>query len=98
VNGIWSTRQRSSRTPRRSIAFDFPNASNVLAATGLKTVGDHRQTASETLLSLQGLGQSSVDHLRKSLGVPSTEGVRTIAFFGYGARDRLAECAHPWAG
>jgi hypothetical protein len=76
VNGIWSTRQRSSRTPRRSIAFDFPNAFNVLAATGLKTVGDLRETANETLLSLQGLGQSSVDRLRKSLGVPSTEGVR----------------------
>jgi DNA-directed RNA polymerase alpha subunit len=55
---------------------DFPNAFNVLAATGLKTVGDLRETANETLLSLQGLGQSSVDRLRKSLGVPSTEGIR----------------------
>ncbi len=48
---------------------------NVLAAAGLKTVGEVREIADETLLSFQDLGQSSVDHLRKSLGLASTDGV-----------------------
>ena len=49
---------------------------NVLAGSGLKTVGEVRETADEILLSFQDLGQSSVDHLRKSLGLPSCDGVR----------------------
>jgi DNA-directed RNA polymerase alpha subunit len=49
---------------------------NVLAAAGLKTVGEVRETADETLLSFQNLGPDSVTHLRKTLGLPSTDGVR----------------------
>jgi DNA-directed RNA polymerase alpha subunit len=49
---------------------------NALAAAGLKTVGEVRETADETLLSFQDLGQGSVDHLRKTLGLPSSDGVR----------------------
>jgi DNA-directed RNA polymerase alpha subunit len=49
---------------------------NVLAAAGLKTVGEIRETADETLLSFQDLGKSSVAHIRETLGSPSTEGVR----------------------
>jgi DNA-directed RNA polymerase alpha subunit len=49
---------------------------NVLAAAGLKTVGEVRETADETLLSFQNLGPISVDYLRKNLGPPSTDGVR----------------------
>jgi DNA-directed RNA polymerase alpha subunit len=49
---------------------------NVLAAAGLKTVGEVREISDETLLSFQDLGQGSVDHLRKSFGLPSTDGVR----------------------
>jgi DNA-directed RNA polymerase alpha subunit len=37
---------------------------NVLAAAGLKTVGDVRETTDETLLSLQDLGSVLVKHLR----------------------------------
>lgn len=37
---------------------------NVLAAAGLKTVGDVRETTNKTLLSLQDLGSVSVKHLR----------------------------------
>lgn len=48
----------------------------MLAAAGLKTVGEVRETADETLLSFQDLGPGSVSHLRKSLGLPSTNGVR----------------------
>ena len=49
---------------------------NVLAAAGLKTVGEVRETADETLLSFQDLGPDSVTYLRKTLGLPSTDGVR----------------------
>jgi DNA-directed RNA polymerase alpha subunit len=49
---------------------------NVLAAAGLETVGEVREIADETLLSFQNLGPDSVTHLRKTLGLPSTVGVR----------------------
>jgi hypothetical protein len=48
----------------------------VLAASGLKTVGEVRETADETLLSLQDLGSVSIKHLRETLGLPSRDGVR----------------------
>jgi DNA-directed RNA polymerase alpha subunit len=50
---------------------------NVLAAAGLKTVGDVRETTDETLLSLQDLGSVSVKHLRETLGLPVRDGVRS---------------------
>jgi DNA-directed RNA polymerase alpha subunit len=50
---------------------------NVLAAAGLKTVGDVRETTDETLLSLQDLGSVSVKHLRETLGLSSSDGVRS---------------------
>ena len=49
---------------------------NVLAAAGLKTVGEVRETTDETLLSLQDLGPVSVKRLRETLGLPSRVGVR----------------------
>jgi DNA-directed RNA polymerase alpha subunit len=49
---------------------------NVLAAAGLKTVGEVRETSDEILLSFQDLGQGSVAHLRETLGLPSCDGVR----------------------
>jgi DNA-directed RNA polymerase alpha subunit len=49
---------------------------NVLAAAGLKTVGEVRETADETLLSFQDLGPGSIIHLRETLGLPSCDGVR----------------------
>ena len=49
---------------------------NVLTAAGLKTVGEIRETADETLLSFQDLGPGSVAHLREALGLRSTDGVR----------------------
>jgi hypothetical protein len=48
----------------------------VLTAAGLKTVGEIRETADETLLSFQDLGPGSVAHLRETLGLRSTDGVR----------------------
>jgi DNA-directed RNA polymerase alpha subunit len=51
---------------------------NVLAAAGLKTVGDIRETADKTLLSFQDLGPDSIASLRRTLGLPSTDGVRPM--------------------
>src|SRR6266404_5621283 len=49
---------------------------NVLVAAGLETVGEVRETPDETLLSFQDVGKSSVAHIRETLGLPSTDGVR----------------------
>jgi DNA-directed RNA polymerase alpha subunit len=62
-------------TPIEDVRFPA-RIHDVLAAADLKTVGEVRETADEILLSFQDLGQSSVDHLRKSLGLPSCDGVR----------------------
>ena len=51
---------------------------NVLAAEGLKTVGEVRETSDEILLSFQDLGKASVAHLRETVGLPSTDGVRPL--------------------
>jgi DNA-directed RNA polymerase alpha subunit len=58
---------------------EFPaRIRNVLAAAGLKTVGEVRETSDEILLSLQDLGKGSVAHLPETLGLPSTNGVRPV--------------------
>jgi DNA-directed RNA polymerase alpha subunit len=49
---------------------------NALAVAGLKTVGEVREASGEMLLSLPDLGQGSVTHLRETLGLPSSDGVR----------------------
>jgi hypothetical protein len=49
---------------------------NVLAAADLKTVGEVRETADETLPSFQDFGPGSITHLRETLGLPSRDGVR----------------------
>jgi DNA-directed RNA polymerase alpha subunit len=51
---------------------------NVLAAAGLKTVGEVRETADEILLSFQDLGTGSIKHLRETLGLPSCDRVRPL--------------------
>ena len=50
----------------------------VLAAAGLRTVGEVREISDETLLSFQDLGKTSVAHLRETLGLPSRDGVRPL--------------------
>jgi DNA-directed RNA polymerase alpha subunit len=52
---------------------------NALNAAGMKTIGEIRETSDDTLLSLPDLGKGSVAHLRKTLGLPSTDGVRPMA-------------------
>jgi DNA-directed RNA polymerase alpha subunit len=49
---------------------------NVLAVAGLKTLGEFRDTTNEMLLSFQDFGPISVKHLRDTLGLPSSDGVR----------------------
>jgi DNA-directed RNA polymerase alpha subunit len=56
---------------------EFPERiRTALASAGLKTVGEVRETSDEVLLSFQDLGKVSVAHLRETLGLPSTDGVR----------------------
>ena len=58
---------------------EFPaRIRTVLAAAGLKTVGEVRETSDEILLSLQDLGKGSVAYLRETLGLPSTDGVTPL--------------------
>jgi DNA-directed RNA polymerase alpha subunit len=65
-------------TPIEGVRFPT-RIRNVLAAADLKTVGEVRETADETLLSFPNLGPDSVADLRKTLGVtgrPAPEGNR----------------------
>ena len=49
---------------------------NVLAAEGLKTVGEVRDTPDAVLLTFPDLGPGFVAHLREALGLSSKDGVR----------------------
>ena len=62
-------------TPIENIRF-ATRLRNALAVEGLKTVGEVRETADETLLSFQDLGPGSIKHLRETLGLPSCDGAR----------------------
>jgi DNA-directed RNA polymerase alpha subunit len=62
-------------TPIREVQFQT-RIKNALSAAGLKTVGEVREMSDEALLSLPNFGMASVVHLRKTLGLPSTDGVR----------------------
>ena len=64
-------------TPISDVGFPS-RIRNVLAAAGLKTVGEVRETSDEILMSFQDLGKGSVAHLRETLGLPSTDGVRPV--------------------
>jgi DNA-directed RNA polymerase alpha subunit len=62
-------------TPIENVRFST-RVRNALTTTGLKTVGEIREATDAMLLSLQHLGKGSVAHLRETLGLPSTDGVR----------------------
>jgi hypothetical protein len=49
---------------------------NALADAGLRSVGEVREASDKMLLSLPDLGAGSVTHLRETLGLPSTDGMR----------------------
>ena len=58
---------------------------NALTAAGLRTVGEVREASDDMLLSLPDLGHGSVRHLRKTLGLPSTDGGQAPLVTGSGA-------------
>jgi DNA-directed RNA polymerase alpha subunit len=60
-------------TPISNVRFSA-RIPNVLAAAGLKTVG--LEASDDMLLSLPDLGKRSVTHVRETLGLPSSLGVR----------------------
>ena len=62
-------------TPIKNVRFST-RIRNALNAAGMNTVGEIREASDATLLSLQNCGESSVAHLRETLGLPSTDGVR----------------------
>jgi DNA-directed RNA polymerase alpha subunit len=64
-------------TPIENVRFST-RIRNALNAAGLKTIGEIREASDATLLSLQNCGQGSVAHLRETLGLPSTDGVRPL--------------------
>jgi DNA-directed RNA polymerase alpha subunit len=68
-------------TPIKNVRFST-RIRNALNAAGLKSVGEIREASDSTLLSLQNCGESSVAHLRETLGLPSTDGVRPSAAKG----------------
>jgi DNA-directed RNA polymerase alpha subunit len=51
---------------------------SVLAAAGMRTVGDVREAPDGSLLSLPDLGKGSLSCLRAQLGLPSSDGVRPV--------------------
>jgi DNA-directed RNA polymerase alpha subunit len=62
-------------TPIENVRFSA-RVRNALTTAGVKTVGEIRVASDAMLLSLQDLGKGSVAHLRETLGLPSTDGVR----------------------
>jgi DNA-directed RNA polymerase alpha subunit len=64
-------------TPIDRIEFST-RVRKALIAAGLRTIGEIRETPNEILLNLQDLGPNSVSYLRKTLGLPSCDGVRSL--------------------
>src|SRR5216684_8874033 len=64
-------------TPIENVRFST-RVRNALTTAGLKTVGEIREASDAMLLNLQDLGKGSVAHLRETLGLPSTVGVRPL--------------------
>jgi DNA-directed RNA polymerase alpha subunit len=62
-------------TPVGRVRFP-PRIRNALHEAGVQTIGEIREASDASLLSLQNLGKGSVTYLRKTLGLPSSGGVR----------------------
>jgi DNA-directed RNA polymerase alpha subunit len=61
--------------PIREVLF-ATRIRNALFAAVLKTVGEVREISDEALLSPPDFGKGSITHLRETLGLPSTDGVK----------------------
>jgi hypothetical protein len=77
-------------TPIENIRFPA-RLRNMLAARR-QNIGEVRETDDKTLLSFQDLGPDSVTYLRKTLGLPSSDGVRPRAGPA-GERSGCLQCA-----
>jgi hypothetical protein len=53
-----------------------PKVQQALIAAGLRTVGEVREAPDATILQIQDLDETSLVLLRKTLGLPSSMGVR----------------------
>jgi DNA-directed RNA polymerase alpha subunit len=62
-------------TPIANVHFST-RIRNALQTAGINTVGEVREAPDAALLALHDLGKGSVAHLRETLGLPSTDGVR----------------------
>jgi DNA-directed RNA polymerase alpha subunit len=71
------TPELPDNTPIREVHLP-PRIKDALFAAGIKTVGEVREIPDKVLLSLPDLGNTSVDHLRETLGLPSSAGVRRV--------------------
>ena len=69
------TPELPDNTPIREVYFPT-RIKDALFAAGLKTVGEVREMPDAALLALPEFGKASVAHLRETLGLPSTAGVR----------------------
>ena len=69
------TPELPDNTPIDRIRFPA-RIQNGLAAAGLKTIGEVRETADDTLLSSYDFSKGSVVPRREILGLPSCHGVR----------------------
>jgi DNA-directed RNA polymerase alpha subunit len=65
-------------TPTERVLFS-PRIQDALRAADLKTVGEVREMADATLIGLPDFGSGSLSELRRTLGMPSTDGVRPIS-------------------
>jgi DNA-directed RNA polymerase alpha subunit len=75
---VVATPELPDDTPTERVLFS-PRIQNALRAADLKTVGEVREMADETLIGLADFGRGSLSDLRRTLGMPSTDGVRPIS-------------------
>jgi DNA-directed RNA polymerase alpha subunit len=77
MSELEATPELPDNTPIREVQFPG-RIKDALFAAGLKTVGEVREISDEALLNLPDFGKVSVAHLRETLGLPSTDGVRPL--------------------
>src|ERR1700743_2668860 len=75
MSGLEPTPELPDNTPIRQVRF-APRIKIALLAAGIETVGKVREMSEQALHDLPDFGLSSLPHLRETLGLPSTAGVR----------------------
>jgi DNA-directed RNA polymerase alpha subunit len=75
MSELEATPELPDDTPIREVQFP-ERIKDALVAAGIKTVGEVRELSDRALLDLPDFGKTSLAHLRETLGLPSTTGVR----------------------